>query len=88
MADDVTQHSGLSRRDFIRRSAVVGGAAIWAVPLVETLGETRAFAAGTTHFYCCYCYTALDARGCDRQGQCNSGPGAQRSATACDRFCQ
>jgi hypothetical protein len=37
---------GLSRRQFLGRTAVVGGAVVWAVPTVELLTAGRAFAAG------------------------------------------
>ena len=38
--------AGLDRRDFIRKSAIVGGM-VWAAPAVSTLGS-RAFAGGTS----------------------------------------
>ncbi|MGH8893621.1 MAG: twin-arginine translocation signal domain-containing protein [Actinomycetes bacterium] len=38
---------GISRRDVLRKSALVGGAMVWAVPAVQTLGAP-AFAASTT----------------------------------------
>ena len=38
--------TGISRRDVLRRSAIVGGNLIWAVPLVQTVSSS-AFAAGS-----------------------------------------
>jgi len=48
MSDEIemtTGAAGLDRRDFIRKSAIVGGM-VWAAPAVSSLGS-RAFAAGT-----------------------------------------
>jgi hypothetical protein len=39
------ERTGLGRRDFIRKGAIVGGM-VWAAPAISTLGS-RAFAAGT-----------------------------------------
>lgn len=45
--------AGLSRRDMLRRGAVVGAAAVWTVPLVQVVSMTAAHAespsAGTTN---------------------------------------
>jgi hypothetical protein len=35
---------GITRRDLLRRGAVLGGAVVWATPVVQTLGMGRAFA--------------------------------------------
>jgi hypothetical protein len=42
----VTGSDGLSRRDVLRRSALVGGTMVWMAPAVQTLA-TPAFAAGS-----------------------------------------
>jgi hypothetical protein len=36
--------AGISRRTLIRRSAIAGGALLWATPVVQTLGNSSAFA--------------------------------------------
>ncbi|MDX1621292.1 MAG: hypothetical protein R3320_09895 [Nitriliruptorales bacterium] len=36
---------GISRRDVLRRGAIVGGALVWTAPTVQTLGMRAAFAA-------------------------------------------
>jgi hypothetical protein len=41
----IEESAGLSRRTLLRRSAVVGGALVWAAPAVQTLAKP-AFAAG------------------------------------------
>src|SRR2546423_14194393 len=36
--------TGISRRTMIRRSAIAGGALLWATPVVQTLGNDSAYA--------------------------------------------
>jgi hypothetical protein len=43
---DTENGGGLSRRDMLKRSAVVGGAVLWTTPVVQSLASP-AFAAGT-----------------------------------------
>jgi hypothetical protein len=43
---------GLSRREALRRGAIVGGAAVWAVPVVQSVGLTSALAQGTSPTGC------------------------------------
>lgn len=38
------QSQGITRRDLLRRGAVLGGAVVWTTPVVQTLGMGRAFA--------------------------------------------
>ena len=42
MAENETQ--GITRRDLLKRGAALGGAVVWATPVVQTLGMGRAFA--------------------------------------------
>lgn len=42
MAENESQ--GISRRDLLKRGAALGGAVVWATPVVQTLGMGRAFA--------------------------------------------
>lgn len=42
MGEEISQ--GITRRDLLRRGAVLGGAVVWATPVVQTLGMGRAFA--------------------------------------------
>lgn len=46
------ERAGLSRRDVMRRGAVLGGAAVWAAPTVQSLGMRAAFASSGTP--CCH----------------------------------
>lgn len=38
------ESQGITRRDLLRRGAVLGGAVVWSTPVVQTLGMGRAFA--------------------------------------------
>jgi hypothetical protein len=42
MAENEAQ--GITRRDLLKRGAALGGAVVWATPVVQTLGMGRAFA--------------------------------------------
>lgn len=53
--DASDQQGTLSRREVMRRGAVIGGAAAWAVPTVQTIGLRAAGAAtGTPQPACCH----------------------------------
>lgn len=56
---DVESEVGMSRRDLLRRSAVVGGALLWAAPAIQSVGMKAAAAYGPSPGSCsaCYCYT-------------------------------
>ena len=38
------ENQGITRRDLLKRGAALGGAVVWATPVVQTLGMGRAFA--------------------------------------------
>jgi len=40
---------GLTRREMLRKGAVLGGALAWSIPTVQTFGMAPAFAAATSH---------------------------------------
>lgn len=42
------QRSGLSRRDFLKRGAILGGAVVWATPIVQVVGMRPALAQTTS----------------------------------------
>ena len=46
MSNSEEPRSGISRRDVIKRGAIVGGTLVWAAPVVQSLGSKAAF--GTT----------------------------------------
>lgn len=39
MEDDVDSNDGLSRRNLIKRGAIVGGTAVWLTPVVQTFTQ-------------------------------------------------
>jgi hypothetical protein len=57
---DLEGELGMSRRDLLRRSAIVGGTLLWAAPVMQSLTQKAYAADGTvTGGKCaaCYCYT-------------------------------
>jgi len=46
---------GMSRRDLIRRGAIVGGTLIWTVPAISSLQSSAHQAKGTPRYFCCFC---------------------------------
>lgn len=54
---DLRRELGISRRDLMRRGALVGGTLLWAAPVIQSLSPP-AFAhsvSPATHF-CCHCF--------------------------------
>ena len=47
------RHRRISRRDMLRRGAVVGGTLLWTVPIIQSV--TRAHQVGSPVFFCCHC---------------------------------
>lgn len=57
MADNgnIRRQLGVSRRDLLRRGAVVGGTLIWTVPVVATISKAHFRTAHSPAFVCCEC---------------------------------
>ncbi len=78
-------HEGISRREVIRRGAVVGGTLVWAAPLLQSL--TPPAYAQYAQCGCCYCWEG------DMQAPTkdlcldNSSSGFLASAEECRRWC-
>ena len=52
---DLGNELGLTRRDLLRRGAIVGATLLWAAPVVQSIAKP-AFAntvAGAARYYCC-----------------------------------
>ncbi|MGH2787242.1 MAG: hypothetical protein ACRDJV_04950 [Actinomycetota bacterium] len=45
MTDQMTPVPGITRRETLKRGAALGGALLWSVPVIQTLGMTHAHAA-------------------------------------------
>lgn len=79
---------GMSRRDLLRRGAVVGGTLIWTIPVIKTV--TTANAATSTVFSCCECRP-----GNNDEIKCGPSPASTAcasgttvdSVTLCQAFC-
>jgi hypothetical protein len=66
---------GISRRDLLKRGAVVGGTVLWATPAIQTLGS-KAFAQGgvpgTKDAHgCCFCFSSAN---CDDPNSAAANP--------------
>jgi hypothetical protein len=77
--EETHQRSGISRRDLIRRGAIVGGA-VWVAPVIQSL-TSRAMAG--SNFYCCQCLshsgTSMTPTHCN--------PTSSGSCTDCRNYC-
>jgi hypothetical protein len=74
---DMRRHLGVSRRDLIRRGAIVGGTLIWTVPIISTLSKDAAAHEASGTFTCCQC---------NRTGQTRAFLNVA-SAAACQSLC-
>jgi hypothetical protein len=56
---DLNSELGMSRRDLLRRSAIVGGTLLWVAPAIQSMAP-KAFAqeaGGSVTCSACYCWT-------------------------------
>jgi hypothetical protein len=78
---DVRRESGISRRELLKRGAVVGGTMVWAVPVLQSL-TPPAFAQATPRpCGCCYCWNG------DKENP-TPQPGAPNGDFVADDGCQ
>jgi hypothetical protein len=92
---DLNSELGMSRRDLLRRSAIVGGTLLWVAPAIQSLSP-KAFAASPGGAGCaaCYCFR-LRPNGSiptgdnefDRAQHGPIGPGGLASEEDCAAFC-
>ena len=91
MAEEINSDLGISRRQLIKRGAIVGGTVMWAAPMIQSLTTPAgAQTLGTTQHACCCCRdrnatpprppTAFD---CSTDGDFDE----RSSAGACKTFC-
>jgi hypothetical protein len=76
---------GMSRRTLIRRTAIAGGAVVWATPVVQSLGEGKAYAwfRGSAEPGGCRCNeTVLTIE----PVACHAEPGTQRRIAASGKY--
>jgi hypothetical protein len=75
-----THESGISRRELLRRGAIVGGTMVWAVPVLQSL-TPPAYAQGSPRpCGCCYCWNG------DKQNP-TPGPGSPSGDLVTDNGC-
>ncbi len=73
--------NGITRRAFVRRTAVVGGSLLWIAPAIQTLAPAaRAHEVGTPTHGCCMCL----APGNENPAQCYP---SVAGSTECDALC-
>jgi hypothetical protein len=62
MADDerMRRQLGVSRRDLLRRGAIVGGTLLWTVPVVSTISRAHGQNVRSPAFVCCECSRPRD----------------------------
>ena len=89
---DMESEMGMSRRDLLRRSAIVGGALLWAAPTIQTVGMKAAAAqvGGPSPGSCaaCYCWSLNSGR-VKKEFGFNGAPNVPglQSAQDCADFC-
>lgn len=74
---------GISRRDFLRRGAVVGGTLIWTIPVISSISSAHK-AKGSPLFVCCWC-KPKPKKGLP--GECDT-TGQYDTKKQCDNFCR
>jgi hypothetical protein len=81
---------GISRRDLLKRGAVVGGTLVWAAPVIQSLAPSALAGErnGTPLFACCFCYDGASPSDID-QAECSSDHNVFERASAedCRKYC-
>jgi hypothetical protein len=85
---DLRGNLGLTRRDLLRRGAVVGGTLLWAAPAVQSITQP-AFAqeqTGSVRYACCWCkHGGNPSAACGALG----APGSPLASDAnCHAYCK
>jgi anaerobic selenocysteine-containing dehydrogenase len=78
----------LERRDFLRKAAVTGAAAVWAAPVVQTVAATPAFAqTSNTPATCHHSLGGISGGGCMSACQGSGGGCGATCSNQCDTLC-
>jgi hypothetical protein len=89
---DLNSELGMTRRDLIRRGAIVGGTLLWVAPAIQSLAP-KAFAQeagpGSERCAVCYCWTGPDEQHATRDKGFDGllGDAGLSSASDCHDFC-
>jgi hypothetical protein len=87
---------GMSRRDLLRRGAVVGGTLLWTIPVVKTLSSAHEKATGSPAFVCCECVepkqpNQIGTKKCGTDftsTECHADQVSLATESACLSYCQ
>lgn len=73
---------GISRRDFLRRGAIVGGTLAWTIPVISSISRAHQ-AKGSPLSVCCWCRP-------NRPKNFNGGcaPSSVDSQSQCSQYCK
>jgi hypothetical protein len=89
---DLNSEFGLTRRDLIRRGAIVAGTLVWVAPAIQSLAPKALaqVAGGPSAGGCaaCLCYVGTPAHIRKSSGQADSIQGNLADAQACDNWCR
>ncbi|MGH2693134.1 MAG: hypothetical protein ACRDHM_11665 [Actinomycetota bacterium] len=74
---------GMDRREFLRRSAIVGGTVAWMTPVIQSLTPPAFGHEVGSLFFCCDC-KSVSGTGANPCNQCSNSP---TTSAACATFC-
>jgi hypothetical protein len=82
---DMNGELGISRRDLIRRGAIVGGTLVWVAPAIQSMAPKALAQVGGNGSACsaCYCWTGNKDHPAKEDGKFGLA-----TAEECDAFCQ
>ena len=87
---DLNDESGVTRREVLRRGAIVGGTLLWVAPAIQSISQ-KAFAASGGKCAACYCYTYKNHPAAkDIEVNTDKGKTEDKtilSSTDCDAYC-
>ncbi len=88
---DLHSETGLTRRDLLRRGAIVGGSLVWIAPAIQSFGARAYASQGPSPGTCaaCYCFT-LDSGNLLVKDFCddNGVNGFKLNADSCENWCK
>jgi hypothetical protein len=89
---DLNSELGMSRRDLLRRSAIVGGTLLWVAPAIQSITPKALARQGPSPGACaaCYCWNGTADKTTVTQDECSDdGVQGQRfSNDDCGNWCQ
>jgi hypothetical protein len=96
---DWNSELGMTRRDLMRRGAIVGGTLLWVAPAIQSMAPramAQAVGSAGSPVGCaaCYCYRLTSGGGIPAVGQFDRSqdgpiaPGGLLDATDCDTWCK